>query len=67
MDHGKPTTGRRVKSSVMTAVATVMAGGPPPSGGLSREALTWWFDGTSVKGQGRLDLMLLGVTGDGFL
>jgi hypothetical protein len=47
-DHGKPATGRRLESSVATAVATfggtsalktawvavVMAGGPPPSGGL---------------------------------
>jgi hypothetical protein len=38
----------------MAQAATVMAGGPPPSGGLSREASARWFDGTDVKGQGRL-------------
>jgi hypothetical protein len=79
-NHGKPTMGRRLESSVTTVVVTfdgtsalemawaaaVMAGGPPPSDGLSREASALWFDGAAVKGQGRLSLTLLGVTGDGF-
>jgi hypothetical protein len=65
-DHGKPATGRRLESSVATAVATfggtsalktawaavVMAGRPPPSGGLSREALTQWVIGCGSWGSG---------------
>jgi hypothetical protein len=64
IDHGKPTTGMWLKSLVMTTMATfgsasapemaqvvaVMVGGPPPSGGSSREASTRWVIGCGKQG-----------------
>jgi hypothetical protein len=66
IDHGNLATGRRLESlttvaratssgdSISGMASTVMTEGPPPRGGLAREALVRWIDDTVVKEQWRL-------------